>query len=516
METRSSKRKKLLNAENEAQPSTDLTVVADWISDLPDAILHHILFLLPIKSIAQTSVLSKRWRHLWSSFPDLDFTTINPFGNSLTNLDSISHKSFHSNGMDFINRVLSLRNKNKNSDIRILRFRAHLSFSCLNGLIRRAVRQNVQELDVQVATDDYFNLPRCIIMSDSLRVFKLKSHYPGFRLPPSSIMTGGFRSLHTLSLSLIILYNQPSLLDLFTDSSFPLLKKLNLDACFGLENLDVSCRALQDFTLENCFQLHGLDISGAKLERLRVASCFDAYSDKSWVKVNAPSLRIIIWEYNSITENSFLENLSSLHEASIGFFVLHEDISAAKLWSVSSLLAGLSHAHCLALESQSIEILSSNNYFAVPLSPFNSLKSLELNTGFNKSDIPGIACLFRSSPGLHTLTLRIINDYKIERKQWNRDLWEMSNSEEEQYWESQTRALKSFLHHLKVVKIHGFLECENEISLVKFLLKHGRALQEMTLCSGHCNSRDSLRRQKIRSQIMGFSRASSNAKIAFH
>lgn len=91
----------------------------------------------------------------------------------------------------------------------------------------------------------------------------------------------------------------------------------------------------------------------------------------------------------------------------------------------------------------------------------------------------------------------------------------MASSEEEQYWESQTQALESFLHHLKVVKIHGFLECENEVTLAKFLLKHGKALEEMILCTGNYNTRDSLRRQKIRSQMMGFSWASSNAKVAF-
>lgn len=88
-------------------------------------------------------------------------------------------------------------------------------------------------------------------------------------------------------------------------------------------------------------------------------------------------------------------------------------------------------------------------------------------------------------------------------------------SSEEQFWESQSQALKPLLNNLSVVKIHGFLECETEVSLAKFLLKHGKALQQMTLFSGHCHYRDSLRRQKIRSQMMGFSRASSNAKIEF-
>lgn len=195
------------------------------------------------------------------------------------------------------------------------------------------------------------------------------------------------------------------------------------------------------------------------------------------------------------------------------------------------------------------QILSNRNYFT-NLHTFNNLKSLELHTGFNKHNVQGLACLFRSSPSIHTLILKIINDYKIQRRvstkmypsfvqceishitgfvlistvvftvslfqQWNRDLWDMYTSEEEQYWQSQSQTLKPFLNNLNVVEIHGFLECENEVSLAKFLLKHGKALQEMTLCTGHCNYRDSLRRQKVRSQMMGFSWASSNARIAFH
>lgn len=353
METRSVKRKKLSHISENG--------IVDRISDLPDVVLHQILFLLPIKSIAQTSLLSKRWRSLWSSFPDLDFTTININPNSIssTNHNPSSAKHSHyspvATGMDFITRVLGRRDKH--SDLRILRFQGNLSFSHLNGIIRRAIRHNVQELDVEVSTDDYFNFPRSVIASESLRALKLKSRYPGFRLPPSSVMKDGFRSLHTLYLSLIILYDQPSLVDLFTDSSFPLMKKLNLDACFGLKHLSIGCRGLEDLTLQNCFQLKGLSISGPKLERLRVASCFDAYIDKSWVEINAPRLRILMWECNAITDNSDLENLSLLHEASIGFFVLHDDISVVKLQSVSNLLSGLSHAHCLTLESQCIEVL---------------------------------------------------------------------------------------------------------------------------------------------------------------
>lgn len=44
----------------------------DPISLLPDSILITILSLLPLAEAAKTSILSNRWRYLWSSIPDLD------------------------------------------------------------------------------------------------------------------------------------------------------------------------------------------------------------------------------------------------------------------------------------------------------------------------------------------------------------------------------------------------------------------------------------------------------------
>ncbi|KAL2496888.1 putative F-box/FBD/LRR-repeat protein [Forsythia ovata] len=510
METRSAKRKKLLDASKQRLKYNEQE--EDRISDLPNDVLHHILFFLPIKSIAQTSVLSKRWRNLWYSFPDLDFTSLNILTNAASARKKMS--SYCLKGAEFIDQVLGIREKH--SDIRLLRIRAFLSFSRLNGLIRRAIKHNVQELDIEVSTCDYFNFPRSIITSDSLRVFRLKSWRPGFRLPPLEIMKAGFLSISNLSLSRVILHDQPSLLNLFTDSSFPLLKKLHLEACFGLKHLRIICRSLEDLALESCFQLENLEISSPKLERLRVSSCFDAYSVSSWVKIDAPALQIIFWSYNTITEESFLHNLTSLHEAFVGFFVLHEDLSGAKLQSVSNFMSGISNCRSLTLENQCIEILSKNNRFAgVLLCPFRKLESLELYTGFNKHNNPGLASLFRISPTIHTIIIKIVGDRGTERKQWNKNLWDLSSSGEERYWESQTEGLKCFLHNLKVVKIHGFAEYANDISLVKFLLKNGKVLQELFLCTSLSKPRDSLFREKIRSQIMGFSRASSSAKIVF-
>ena len=65
METRSTRRKK---------PSHIAENGIDRISDFPDAVLHHILLLLPIKSIARTSLLSFQ-----DSIQQHSFNPIYPF-----------------------------------------------------------------------------------------------------------------------------------------------------------------------------------------------------------------------------------------------------------------------------------------------------------------------------------------------------------------------------------------------------------------------------------------------------
>ncbi|KAM0907097.1 hypothetical protein ACQ4PT_016349 [Festuca glaucescens] len=44
----------------------------DQLSDLPDCLLHSVLSSLGSRQVVQTSLLSRRWRHLWRSVPCLD------------------------------------------------------------------------------------------------------------------------------------------------------------------------------------------------------------------------------------------------------------------------------------------------------------------------------------------------------------------------------------------------------------------------------------------------------------
>nr|XP_051220532.1 MEIOTIC F-BOX protein MOF-like [Lolium perenne] len=44
----------------------------DRLSELPDCLLHSVLSSLRSRQVVQSSLLSRRWRHLWRSVPCLD------------------------------------------------------------------------------------------------------------------------------------------------------------------------------------------------------------------------------------------------------------------------------------------------------------------------------------------------------------------------------------------------------------------------------------------------------------
>lgn len=63
-----------------------------------------------------------------------------------------------------------------------------------------------------------------------------------------------------------------------------------------------------------------------------------------------------------------------------------------------------------------MQILSKNYHLGGLRQPFSRVESLELHTGFNKHNLPGLAHLFRNSPQTQTLVLKIVNDQTAERR----------------------------------------------------------------------------------------------------
>ncbi|PRQ46170.1 putative F-box domain-containing protein [Rosa chinensis] len=185
---------------------------SDTISDLPDDILYHILSFLSIKSIAQTSVLARRWGYIWASIPVLDFSKACPqilIPEAEVVKQTLDHE--HSKAMKFITSLLSRRHENYN--IKVFRVYGHLSFSRLNNLIRLLVNHRVVEPELYVLLSDSFEFPECLFECDSLRSLTLQVHSPYYwkvrnlsrpyfgLACPCVLAKRGLRLVHTLSLA---------------------------------------------------------------------------------------------------------------------------------------------------------------------------------------------------------------------------------------------------------------------------------------------------------------------------
>ncbi|XP_048433616.1 putative F-box/FBD/LRR-repeat protein At4g03220, partial [Pyrus x bretschneideri] len=212
---------------------------SDRISNLPDAILHQTLSLLPIKTIAQTSVLSRRWSYLWASYPVLDFSEVfpMPYPKYLVNEKILDQQT---KAMKSITTVLSRRHENSN--IRVFRVSGHLSCSDLYDFIGRVVKHRVEELSLEIWPRDNCEVPYCLIECDSLRSLKLETGALQYRCIGRPILLklsskSGLRSLHSLSLTGVH-FSESALddVDLFTSSSFPSLERLTVEYCKNMSH----------------------------------------------------------------------------------------------------------------------------------------------------------------------------------------------------------------------------------------------------------------------------------------
>ncbi|RXI09078.1 hypothetical protein DVH24_023222 [Malus domestica] len=501
------------------------------ISSLPDDILHHILSLLPVGSTAQTSVLSRQWNHLWASLPTLDFSDVK------------------GGAVEFISKVL--RHRHENSNLKVFRVKGYLSSSCLYSCIDRVVKYSVEELALDVSlTDKYFSgdafgLPS-LFKCDSLRSLTLatyknpyyspsipKPHF-GLLLSSNAVAKSGLHQLHTLSLTRVEFLDSALELDLFSASSLPSLEKLSITNCKGITHLKITCPNIKDVHIVRMF-LSSLDISGMRLEHLEITHSFEVMVSGNRVKIFAPNLKTFWWQHNYGTEESFALSFPILRACHLACFSKVDDVTMAK--PTINLLCGSSQVQKLCIYDSYLRLVFQNLYMfscllrgasigclfmqilsdiyfegGLPYS-FMNLKTLQIFIRiFNKDVIPGITCLFKSSPKLHTLSIYTMNAYlETYLPTWHNILLDDAGCTEEQFWESQAQILSHFLGHLKVVNIHDYSHRinENVIKFARFLLEHGRSLQEIILHSRHPSGKE-----KISSVLEGFPRASAGVKIS--
>ncbi|CAL0335219.1 unnamed protein product [Lupinus luteus] len=218
-----------------------------YISNLPDAILQHILFFLPIHDAASTSILSKTWLRVWNSLPLFTFT--------------FSQRNLGLAVPEFVNRVNQSLTPLQSNKVVIEEFlvimnlslQEHKDFvSDIDNWISWVLRNCVRMLTISISSPtQIYILPEPIFSSRSLVVVRLH----GCKLPETTFDDAqDFKFLKELSLLNVVAHDYQ-------------IQNL-IDSCHSLEQLSVVLDHIVDFLdLVNFLRLHYVFVK-VKLLRL--------------------------------------------------------------------------------------------------------------------------------------------------------------------------------------------------------------------------------------------------------
>ncbi|KAH1038504.1 hypothetical protein J1N35_040247 [Gossypium stocksii] len=252
----------------------------DWISVLPDEILHHILSFLTTKQSIQTCILSKRWINLWKFTPVIDIQMATPF-----------HKATDPSELTFIHNTLT-----QHQAFKLHKFSLHFSYEALLYLVDNvqlqhyiefAISRKVQILSVSAHLlledlEDYHVLPNVFYSHDNVPSLKQAS-LEGFLFNPNPPCDLPFASLKALCLFDCVI-DDGTLKGLL--SNCPVLESLTIHFCHRLLNFKASwCQSMRlKHLVVKCMDNPGfnLEIDSSSLSSLKV--------DGKSVKISVSSL----------------------------------------------------------------------------------------------------------------------------------------------------------------------------------------------------------------------------------
>ncbi|RZC93609.1 hypothetical protein C5167_007651 [Papaver somniferum] len=136
----------------------------DRISNLPDSLLHHILSFLPTRLVARTSILSRKWKYIWTSIPNLRFR-----------YDKHSSDPISPTFIDYVDGTLRRRCFSDN-DIHTFYLRSshHLNESRVNTWISNVMSLNVKDFGLVLEQNDPSCIPQSFFTCASLTSLLLR------------------------------------------------------------------------------------------------------------------------------------------------------------------------------------------------------------------------------------------------------------------------------------------------------------------------------------------------------
>ncbi|MFS7926183.1 putative F-box domain, leucine-rich repeat domain superfamily, F-box-like domain superfamily [Helianthus anomalus] len=326
----------------------------DRISNLPDELIHHIVSFLDMKYAVQTSALSHKWEHIWTSTRCLNFNSC----------------AFRTPRLfaKFVKDALSHQNNHVEESKVQLTLTGAATPSVVKSIVNNVYLHNVRDLNMTwLTTRKFHQFPECLFSSDTLKHLTLATGDQSFYLHKASCIpkvAWNFPALETLCLRSMHLGDK------------------------GDESLDLfsKCVNLRDLTLHNCcmYGLKIFNICAPELSNLTIRAT--SYPDV--VNVVAPKLENLTASVRG-TINRFPFKYVSLQLSTEGFDSLEKvNLSLSMPYYepkrffplLLSLFQKIHSTKYLVINLDIIETLSlCLDQLSLEPSPFDNLKCLKIN-----------------------------------------------------------------------------------------------------------------------------------------
>ncbi|XP_076889699.1 F-box/LRR-repeat protein At1g55660-like [Bidens hawaiensis] len=338
----------------------EMNVERDRLSSLPDNLIHKILAFVSMKHVVETSLLSSRWRFMWTSMPYLNFSS-----DDFASLPQFSEAVAH---------VLSRRDGQIEVESLVLSLNGKVSRGFAKRVLNYAFSHNVQRMTIRCLVEEKIEFPLSLFRSRSLKHLTLIGSVD--RSVAST--TWELPALTTLHLGHVTLYcgNDEDEDDDDDDDNIniiakcPNLKTLTLDGCkiTGSNGLSICHPRLSNLTLENGDWAWDLvHVVAPHLKKITIVNC-------DWVHLSAPSLTSFIYRRGYSLEFS-AGSLPSLEEVDLCI----RKPRKTEAHTIFGLLQKFHGIKCLTINLEALEVVSSSvELISNQPSPFANLKKLNI------------------------------------------------------------------------------------------------------------------------------------------
>ncbi|PIA28388.1 hypothetical protein AQUCO_07000012v1 [Aquilegia coerulea] len=434
------KKKKMVGVDEIERKNVNDGFDQDRISNLPNNLIQYILSFLDTNNAVRTSVLSTRWKYLWTSLPNLDFYDDKLMHSDIKIEDEVIEKDF----AKFIERVLLLYDGPYINKFYLKIVKLYDSEK-VNDWISNVIMRNVREMVLDISNDVLDGglfFPRSFFSSETLTVLKISTE--SVLKIPSSVC---FSRLKVLYLGFVYV----SCYDPYQEISF-------------------SCPVLEELFLEECewLEIEIVNITAPFLKRLKIKDYPYCHDDRLYhCQINVSTESLVSFKLTSNLPYKYsLSDISSLSNANfdINFNSYGEVING----HVTTALTSISHVKNLTFSSHTIKALSRAQLLQ-HVTMFTCLIHLRLIVEYDKDTDRGP----RFDIGLVVVLLSYLPNIESF-------LFSNHNRGTEQNWNLPTIPEGS-LSCLKSVELKNFSGSTSELSLVKFLLKNSTILEKMTI-----------------------------------